>query len=62
MTDDRLRIELDYGLGRAADVFEWQSYMPNQICALAGAIDLKPRLVCTGFDSARPASEEHPRM
>ena len=62
MTGNCLRVELDYGPGRVADVFEWQLYTPDEICALADSMNLKPRLVCSGFDSARPASEGHPRM
>lgn len=62
MAGHRLRVRLDYGLGDPVDVFEWQLYTPEEICALGASIGLEPRLTCTQFDPAQAASPDQPRM
>jgi SAM-dependent methyltransferase len=62
MAGDRLRVALEYGRDYPADVFEWQLYTPDEICALARSVGLAPRLTCTRFDPTQPASANQPRL
>lgn len=61
MEGRRLRVELDYGEG-AKDTFDWRLYTPDELTALAESQGFTPLLACTGFEEARPASPEAPRM
>jgi SAM-dependent methyltransferase len=60
MIGDRLTVRLDYG--DTQDTFEWQLFTPEEVCAEAAACGLAPLVMCSGFDTRRPASAEVPRM
>ena len=58
----RLTVRLEYGPDVPPEVFEWQVYTPDEICALAAVIGFRPLVVCREFDERRPASATVPRM
>ena len=62
LAGDRLTVRLEYGPDVPPDVFEWQVYTPDEICALAAVIGFRPLVVCREFDERRPASATVPRM
>ncbi len=62
MAGGRLTVTLDYGSASPTDVFEWQLYTPNEICALANQIGLRTVLACTGFDESQQPGPTSPRM
>jgi SAM-dependent methyltransferase len=62
MDGDRLTVRLDYPTRGEADVFEWQLFRPEEIYTLAERYGFALLHICTGFDEARPASAEQPRM
>ena len=62
MSDNRLTVLLDYGIGNKLDIFEWQLYTPDKICLLAEKIGFVCILVCANFDKTTPSSSDNPRM
>lgn len=62
MDGDRLTVRLDYESRGEADLFEWQLFTPDAIRELAERCGFACLLVCAGFDEARPASADLPRM
>ena len=61
MQGNRLAVTLEYGPGTAPDLFDWQLYSPEELCALSVSIGFVPVIVCSGFDEAQPASPDSPR-
>jgi SAM-dependent methyltransferase len=57
---DRLIAQLDYADGR--ELFNWQLFTPEELCALAASSGLRCRLACTLFDEAQAASPTQARM
>ena len=62
MAGNRLVVSLDYDADGARDVFDWQLYTPDELCALADEIGFQPLVVCANFDEAQPATADIPRM
>jgi len=62
LAGDRLTVRLDYGPDVPPDVFEWQLYTPDEICALAADTGFRPLVVCSEFDERRSADLAVPRM
>jgi SAM-dependent methyltransferase len=62
MDGDRLMVRLDYEGRGEADEFEWQLFIPGEICALAEQLGFSLLNACTDFDETLPASAEQPRM
>jgi 2-polyprenyl-3-methyl-5-hydroxy-6-metoxy-1,4-benzoquinol methylase len=59
---NRLTAQVDYDDGSESDTFEWQLFMPEEICRLAAEFDLQLLLMCTEWDEQKPVSPEKPRM
>jgi SAM-dependent methyltransferase len=62
MTGGRLRVTLDYGSPSAPDVFEWQLYAPDELCALAESLAFRALVRCAWYDESRPATSAQARM
>ena len=61
MSNGRLRAALTYHHG-AADVFDWQLYVPDELAQLGARAGLTPRAAFADFDESVPASAAHPRV
>lgn len=62
LVGDRMIVELDYGSKYPRDLFEWQLYTPEELCAAALPFGLIPRVVCAWWDEARAVSSQDARM
>lgn len=58
----RLHVELEYVDRGTRDVFDWQVFTVDSIRELADHVDLRPIVICSGFDACAAASDENPRM
>lgn len=61
LTGDRLRVHIHYG-NDEEDVMEWQVFAPDELEALASALDLRPLVLCADFDEQQPPSSALSRM
>jgi SAM-dependent methyltransferase len=62
LRDGRLTVNLDYGGGRAGDVFEWQLYTADELTSLAATLGLRRLAACSKFDVRATPSRDEPRM
>ncbi len=62
MDGNRLTVRLAYGDGRPDDIFDWQLWSPEELCAGASTLGFHLLVACTDFDETMPATPTKPRM
>lgn len=62
MQGDRLSVRIDYGADLTPEVFDWQLYTPEEICALAKQSGLRPLVRCAWADESRAITSSDARM
>lgn len=62
MQGDRLIVRIDYGSDLPTDVFDWQLFTPDEICALAEQSGLRPLVRCAWADESHAITPADARM
>ena len=62
LADDRLTVTLNYGPSAPPDVFSWQLYTPEEICAIAKGVGFHTQTACAWFDESQPVTPDTQRM